>query len=101
MPNFFEDVLVRLAKADVEFIVVGGVSAVLQGAPVSTFDLDICFRRTHENAQKVVAAIAPLMPRLRDFPASLPFTLDERALMLGSNFTVTRRSTITPEFTRL
>ena len=30
---------------EVEFIVVGGVGAVLQGAPLSTFDLDIVHLR--------------------------------------------------------
>jgi hypothetical protein len=38
-----------LVAHDVEFIVVGGVAAVLQGAPVVTFDLDILHRRTPEN----------------------------------------------------
>ena len=30
-----------LSEAGVEFIVVGGLAAVAQGAPVTTFDLDI------------------------------------------------------------
>lgn len=88
MPSFFEDVIVRLAEANVEFVVVGGVSATLQGAPVVTFDLDICFRRNPQNIDRLVAALAPLNPRLRDFPKNLPFTLDSRALSLGTNFTL-------------
>lgn len=38
-----------LSKARVEFILVGGVAAVIQGAPVTTFDLDIVHRQTDEN----------------------------------------------------
>ena len=30
-----------LLKADVQFILVGGLAAVIQGAPVSTMDVDI------------------------------------------------------------
>jgi hypothetical protein len=89
MPSFFEDVLTRLSAAKVEFVVVGGVSAVLQGAPLATFDLDICFRRTSENIARLLQALAPLKPRLRDFPPDLPFVLDERAILLGTNFTLT------------
>ncbi|MDP3275572.1 MAG: hypothetical protein Q8Q09_10285 [Deltaproteobacteria bacterium] len=37
---------------EVEFIVVGGVCAVLHGAPVATFDLDIVHSRTPENVAK-------------------------------------------------
>jgi hypothetical protein len=37
----FRAVLQTLADHDVEFIVVGGVAAVLTGAPVNTFDLDV------------------------------------------------------------
>lgn len=42
MQSFVEKVLEALTQAGVEFIVVGGVSAVLQGAPVVTQDLDLC-----------------------------------------------------------
>lgn len=88
MPNKFETLIVKLAEARVEFIVVGGVSAVLLGAPIVTFDLDICFRRTPMNITRLAAALAPFRPRLRNFPPDLPFTFDERTLQLGTNFTL-------------
>jgi hypothetical protein len=47
--RFFEEVVGRLTQAQVEYVVVGGVSAVLQGAPIVTVDLDICYRRSREN----------------------------------------------------
>jgi hypothetical protein len=36
--------LEKLCEAGVEFIVVGGAAAVLQGAPITTADLDIVHR---------------------------------------------------------
>lgn len=85
--NFFEEIVWRLATQEVEFVVVGGLSAVLHGAPIVTQDIDICFRRTPANIAKLVAALSPLQPRLRDFPPDLPFFFDERTLQLGTNFT--------------
>jgi len=35
----------------VDFIVVGGVAAVLQGAPVSTFDVDVVHSREEGNTR--------------------------------------------------
>jgi predicted nucleotidyltransferase len=43
-----------LSKARIEFILVGGVAAVVQGAPVTTFDLDIVHRQTDANIQKLM-----------------------------------------------
>ena len=37
--------LAELCDAGVEFIVLGGVAAVLQGVPITTIDLDIVHRR--------------------------------------------------------
>src|SRR5713101_412824 len=88
MANFLEDMVTRLAQAEVEFVMVGGVSAVLQGAPITTRDLDVCYRRTPANVSRLVSALAPLQPRPRGFPSDLPFFFDERAIQLGSNFTL-------------
>ncbi len=49
-----------LVRHDVEFVVVGGVAAVINGAPVTTFDLDILHRRTPENVRRLVAALTEL-----------------------------------------
>lgn len=49
-----ESLLETLATSDVEFIVVGLLAAVAQGAPVTTHDLDIVHRRTPENIAKLV-----------------------------------------------
>jgi hypothetical protein len=46
----FLAILRTLAAHKVDFIVVGGVCAVLQGAPVNTFDLDIVRSREGGNS---------------------------------------------------
>ena len=38
-----------LATSSVEFVLVGGLAAVVQGAPITTFDVDIVHRRTEAN----------------------------------------------------
>jgi hypothetical protein len=85
---FFEEIVRRLTTHQVEFVVVGGLSAVLHGAPLVTLDIDLCFRRSPDNIRRIVAALAPMNPRLRDFPEDLPFFFDERTLELGTNFTL-------------
>jgi hypothetical protein len=49
-----ESLLTTLATSDAEFIVVGMLAAVAQGAPVTTHDLDIVHRRTPENVARLV-----------------------------------------------
>ncbi|MBR9982678.1 MAG: hypothetical protein KFF50_16725 [Desulfatitalea sp.] len=44
-----------LLKAEVQFILVGGLAAVIQGAPVTTMDVDIVHSRSSENISKLFA----------------------------------------------
>src|SRR2546425_6732656 len=61
MPDHrFTAILRALVEAGVEFIVVGGVAAVLNGAPVSTFDLDVVHARDAAN----VARLLPVLDSL-------------------------------------
>ncbi|MFO0968723.1 MAG: hypothetical protein U0793_24465 [Gemmataceae bacterium] len=59
-PPDLKAILKKLADHQVEFILIGALSAVLQGAPISTFDVDIVHRRTPENLQRLVAALEDL-----------------------------------------
>src|SRR5438067_5056883 len=88
MQHFAREMIRRLVEAQVEFVVVGGFSAVLQGVPVVTLDLDICYRRTPANVARLAGALAPLQPKARGFPPDHPFFFDERTILLGSNFTL-------------
>lgn len=62
----FGTILDVLAKHDVEFIIVGGVSAALQGATVVTFDLDIVHSREPANLERLVAALEALGAHYRE-----------------------------------
>ena len=55
-PDFLA-ILQPLAKHQVDFIVVGEVGAVLQGAPISTFDLDVVHSRTSDNIDRLLVAL--------------------------------------------
>lgn len=56
----FRLVLEVLARHRVDFVVVGGVAAALQGAPVSTFDLNLVHSREEANLARLVPALAEL-----------------------------------------
>lgn len=53
----FEDILVELARADAEFIIVGAYALAFHGAPRATGDIDIWVRPTKDNATKVHGAL--------------------------------------------
>ena len=44
-----------LVETDIKFILVGGLAAVIQGAPVTTIDVDIVHSRSSENISKLFA----------------------------------------------
>jgi hypothetical protein len=87
--NFAEQVIAALAQAQVEFVVVGGISAVLHGAPIVTRDLDLCYRRLDANLVRLAEALQAFQPRLRGLPEGVPNFFDLHSLRLGANFTLT------------
>ncbi len=76
----FVDALEVLGRHRVRFIVVGGVAAVLGGAPVSTFDLDIVHDRAADNVDALVAALTELDARYRA-PTGRVLRPDPRGLL--------------------
>jgi predicted nucleotidyltransferase len=56
----FLALLQTLAAHGVDFIVVGGVSAVLHGAPITTFDLDLVHSRAPDNIDRLLSALQDL-----------------------------------------
>jgi len=56
----FQAMLEVLGNHGVEFIVIGGVSAVLNGAEVATWDLDIVHKRAPDNLPRLLAALEEL-----------------------------------------
>jgi hypothetical protein len=70
-PDFLQ-LLGALIDQDVQFIVVGGIAAVLQGATFSTFDLDVVHSRTPENVERLVLSLAALRASYRSRPEVAP-----------------------------
>lgn len=48
-------ILEELLRANIKFILVGGLAAVIQGAPITTLDVDIVYDRSAENITKLLA----------------------------------------------
>ena len=65
-PPKFKEALEVLTRHHVDFVVVGGVAAVLAGAPISTFDLDIVHDRSATNVARLLDALTDLDARYRD-----------------------------------
>jgi hypothetical protein len=65
-----------LRRHGVRFVLVGGVAAVIEGAPIATFDLDVVPDREAHNIDRLVEALAELKAhyrgrRLRPAPDAL------------------------------
>jgi hypothetical protein len=81
--------VLALADADVEFILIGGLAANAHGSARVTTDVDVSYGRSPANLKRVVKALAPLKPYLRGAPPGLPFDWSAATLKAGLNFTLT------------
>lgn len=85
----FNALLGILTANKVEFIIVGGAAATALGSARLTFDLDIVYRRSKENIERIVIALQPITPYLRGAPPGLPFSWDVQTVERGLNFMLT------------
>ena len=67
----FAEILRLLATNEVEFVVVGMTAGVLQGAPVTTIDLDVVHRRDPENVARLLRVLRNLDAVYRHDPRGL------------------------------
>jgi len=65
MATDFQRIIRVLVSHDVDFVIVGALSAVLHGAPVSTFDIDIVHDRDDDNLDRLLDALDDLNARYR------------------------------------
>ena len=65
--DFFE-ILRILNAAGIDFILVGGLSAVLNGAPVQSYDVDIVYARDAGNVGRLQQVLEPLAALFRIQP---------------------------------
>src|SRR3954468_11939214 len=84
----FRKIVELLSSHEIEFIVVGGLAAIVHGSPRLTKDVDVVYSRGAENLQRIVDALRPHEPYLRGAPPGLPFLWDAKTLRNGLNFTL-------------
>lgn len=92
-PDSFDPIpiLERLADADVDFVVIGGVAGGAHGSSYPTYDLDIAYERSRGNILKLVSVLRDLGATLRGVTGDLPFRLDAKSIENGSHFTFATR----------
>ena len=75
MSSDFPSLLRRLARAGVNFVIVGGYAGVVHGCTLVTQDIDICCDFSPTNLLALQAALADLHPVHRMTPGRLPLEL--------------------------
>jgi len=80
----YHEILLRLADAGVEAIVVGMAAAVIQGTPTMTWDLDVVHHRTRDNVERLLGLLNDIDAVARGdgrlLEASVTIELDGRRL---------------------
>jgi predicted nucleotidyltransferase len=67
LPDDFRDLLVELADAGADFVVLGGHAVAFHGHPRATKDLDVLVRSDPDNAAKIYRALAAFGAPLGSF----------------------------------
>lgn len=75
-----QEILRRLTARGVDFVVVGGIAAVLHGSAQMTFDLDICYATDRANLEALAEVLTELRARLKDVQDEVPFAADAQTL---------------------
>jgi hypothetical protein len=75
-----DEILRRLVERGVDFVVIGGIAAVLHGSARNTFDLDICFATDDANLAALGDVLTALSARLKGVHDEVPFVPDARTL---------------------
>jgi predicted nucleotidyltransferase len=69
-----------LTERGVDFVVIGGIAAVLWGSPRNTFDLDIAFALDDGNLEALGGVLLELGAKPRGVDDDVPFVPDARTL---------------------
>jgi hypothetical protein len=75
-----EPILRALVQRGVDFVVIGGIAAVLHGSARLTFDLDLCFAPDGANLSALGDVLVALGARLRGVDEAVPFVPDAATL---------------------
>jgi hypothetical protein len=91
-PDFRPTALIAaLARAGVDFVVIGGVAVVVQASPRFTRDLDICYATATANLERLGALLVSLDAKQRGVDEDLPFVPDARTLRRTAALTLSTR----------
>jgi hypothetical protein len=75
-----DEILRRLTSRGVDFVVIGGIAAVLHGSAQATYDLDICFATDPGNLEALGDVLIALSARLKGVKDEVAFVPDARTL---------------------
>ena len=75
-----DEILRRLTAQGVDFVVIGGIAAVLHGSAQATFDLDICYATDAGNLKALGEVLKDLGARLKGVDDRIPFVADAATL---------------------
>ena len=67
-----KQLLRALTDGGVDFVVIGGVAAVLHGSARATFDLDVCFASNPDNLEALGRTLIGLRAQLRGVTEAVP-----------------------------
>jgi len=67
-PSGLTTLLARLAASGTDFVLVGALAAVAQGAPLTTLDVDVVRRRGADNVDRLLDFLASIDVRYRGRP---------------------------------
>jgi Nucleotidyl transferase AbiEii toxin, Type IV TA system len=80
-----------LARAGIDFVVIGGVAVVVQANPRFTRDLDICYATDKTNLERLGTLLVSLEAKLRGVEEDVPFVPDARTLANTQMLTLATR----------
>ena len=73
-------ILQRLSDCHVEYVLIGGMAAIVHGSALATQDVDVCAPMTNENLDRIHAALEGLDARFRMRPDKMPLWDDPTRL---------------------
>ena len=88
MPETFESLLVKLARARVDFLIAGGVAVCLNGFVRTTQDLDLLVDASPANLQRLLGCLAAFGEGFASELTISDFPLEEGAVRVIEDFTL-------------
>lgn len=80
-PQSLTTLLASLAASGTDFLLVGGLAAVAQGAPLATIDVDVVHRRDADNVTRLLAFLESVDARYRGRPSGQVLRPTREALL--------------------